>query len=378
MNRVIRLSAPHMGGEELKYITEAFQTNWIAPAGDNITYFEKSLEDYLSQNVKVAALSSGTAAIHLALILAGVEKGDEVLCQSLTFAGTAFPIVYQGALPIFIDSEKDTWNMSPFYLEKAIEDRLKKGKRPKAIIVVHIFGMPAKMDELTNISKKYDIPIIEDAAEALGSEYKGMKCGTIADYGVLSFNGNKIITTSGGGALITKNNVSKDKAIFLATQSKDEALYYQHSTLGFNYRLSNISAGIGRGQMEVLSSHVNKRRENNKFYRELFKPYDFINVFAEYISDIKSNHWLTCVSFSENRGKKTTKGLLNCLNSNQIESRFIWKPMHLQPVFKEAVYYGEDMAESLFNSSLCLPSGSNLNQENKERIVEVVLNYLDA
>ncbi|GAA4268745.1 DegT/DnrJ/EryC1/StrS family aminotransferase [Hyunsoonleella aestuarii] len=378
MKRVIRLSAPHMGGEELKYINEAFQTNWIAPAGDNITYFEKSLEDYLSQNVKVAALSSGTAAIHLALILAGVEKGDEVLCQSLTFAGTAFPILYQGALPIFIDSEKDTWNMSPYYLEKAIKDRLKKGKRPKAIIVVHIFGMPAKMDELASISKKFHIPIIEDAAEALGSEYKGMKCGTIADYGILSFNGNKIITTSGGGALITKKYSLKEKAIFLATQSKDETLYFQHSNVGYNYRLSNISAGIGRGQMEVLSSHVDKRRENNKFYRELFKPYDFINVFSEYISNIKSNHWLTCISLSENKGKKTVSGLLNCLNNNQIESRFIWKPMHLQPVFKEAVYYGEDLAESLFNSSLCLPSGSNLNQENKERIIEVVLNYLDA
>lgn len=378
MNYKIKLSSPDMGGQEIKYIQEAFDSNWIAPVGDNINAFEKHLETYLGVQVSVAALSSGTAALHLALILAGVKHDDEVICQSLTFAASAFPILYQGAKPIFVDSEKDTWNMCSLWLEKAIQDRIEKGKKPKAIIVVHIFGMPAKMGDILQISKKYNITLIEDAAEALGSEYHGQKCGTFGDFGVLSFNGNKIITTSGGGALICKNNALKDQAIFLATQAKEDKPWYEHQTVGHNYRLSNIAAGIGRGQMKVLCSHIEKRRLNHTFYKSLFEPYQFITIFSEYDDFLKSNHWLTCIQFKSNDQNKSSRGLMTHLSHHQIESKPIWKPLHLQPVFQNCLYYGERISETLFEHGLCLPSGSNLTDKQKEMIAKVVREYLDA
>ncbi|RED48947.1 aminotransferase class I/II-fold pyridoxal phosphate-dependent enzyme [Seonamhaeicola aphaedonensis] len=377
MNFKIKLSPPHMSGKELKYIQEAIDTNWVAPVGDNINFFEQDLEHYLGQEVHVTALSSGTAAIHLALILAGVKKGDQVICQSLTFAASAFPILYQGATPIFVDSEKETWNIDPVLLEEAILDRIAKGKKPKAIIVVHIFGMPAKMDDILAISKKYNIPLIEDAAEALGAEYKGQKCGTFGDFGIISFNGNKIITTSGGGALITKTKAQKEKAIYLATQAKDKALFYQHSEVGYNYRMSNIAAGIGRGQMQALSSYMGKRRENHRFYQELFKPYRFIQVFSEPSLNFHSNHWLTCIQFLSNEKGKNGMDLLKVLKEHAIESKPIWKPLYLQPIFNEYPFYGGCVAASIFEKGICLPSGSNLTKKDKEIVKEVVKTYLD-
>ncbi|WP_242120096.1 aminotransferase class I/II-fold pyridoxal phosphate-dependent enzyme [Aestuariivivens sediminicola] len=377
MDYKIRISPPHMGGEELKYIKEALATNWVASSGRHISDFEKDLESYLGGQRYVAALSSGTAAIHLALILAGVQRDDEVICQSLTFAASAFPIVYQGAKPIFVDSEQDTWNLCPSVLEETIQDRLLKGKKPKAIIVVHIFGMPAKMDEIKTVSKKYNIPLIEDAAEALGSSYKGHKCGCLGDFGILSFNGNKIITTSGGGALICKEAKQKDRAIFLATQAKDEALWYAHSTVGYNYRMSNIAAGIGRGQMEALSVYSEKRRENHLFYKNLFEPFDYIQVFSETNAEQYANHWLTCIQFSPNKANKSAMGLLHALGQQGIESKPIWKPMHLQPLFKGCPYYGDKVAETIFKTGLSLPSGYNLNKEDREYIHNGVKNYLN-
>lgn len=378
MNYKIRLSPPDLSGHELKYIQEAIDSNWVAPVGNNIDSFEAALEDYLGYNSKVACLSSGTAAIHLALILAGVSSGDYVICQSLTFAASAFPILYQGAHPIFIDSEKETWNLCPRSLEKAIKDLISKGKSPRAIIVVHIFGMPAKMNEIIEISKKYNIPIIEDAAEAMGSEYKGQKCGTFGDFGILSFNGNKIITTSGGGALVTKSLEAKHKAIFLSTQSKESTNWYEHKELGFNYRMSNILAGIGRGQMKVLNHHISKRRANHQFYCELFKPYPFIKVFSEVSSEIKSNHWLTCIQIIDNIKNKEINGLTEHFKQYGIESKLIWKPLNLQPIFKNFPYYGSDTAEKIFKNGICLPSGSNLDSKDKELIAKVALDYLDS
>lgn len=373
----IRLSSPDMGEEELKYIIEALDSNWVAPVGENIDKFEKSLENYLDSGVHVVALNSGTTALHLALILAGVKNGDEVICQSLTFAASAFPILYQGGKPVFIDSEKDTWNMCPQHLEEAIVERIKRGKNPKAIIVVHIFGMPAKMEEIMRISKKYNIPVIEDAAEALGSEFQGTKCGTIGDFGILSFNGNKIITTSGGGALVCTRKEQKEKTIFLASQAKDNFDWYEHSEIGYNYRLSNILAGIGRGQMKVISRHIQKRRENNYFYKQLFKPFPFIQVFGEKIEGAFSNHWLTCVQFDTDKTSKTVKGLKDYLWQYKIESKYIWKPLHLQPVFKNCLFFGKNVAEKIFENGLCLPSGSNLTDSEKELIAKAVLEYLN-
>lgn len=377
MKERIFLSTPHMGGTEQSYIAEAFESNWIAPLGANVTGFENSLENYLSQGVHVAALSSGTAAIHLALVLLGVGPGDEVLCQSMTFSASANPIKYVGATPIFIDSEPTTWNISPEYLKEAIEDRLKKGKKPKAIIAVHLFGMPFLADELEAISKTYDIPIIEDAAEALGSHYKNRNCGTFGTYGILSFNGNKIITTSGGGALVANSLDDKNRAIFYATQARDDAPHYQHSKIGYNYRLSNISAGIGRGQMEVLDAHVAKRREMNDFYRDLFKKYPEIEVFKEPNTDFFSNHWLSCITF-DSKLDKNSEGMRLFLQNENIESRPLWKPMHLQPVYKDAEYYGGDTGETLFNQGLCLPSGSALTDNEKARIAETITAYLES
>ncbi|MFL0077960.1 DegT/DnrJ/EryC1/StrS family aminotransferase [Tenacibaculum maritimum] len=368
----IWLSSPHMGGGEQKYIQEAFDTNWVAPLGPNVNGFEDDLEKYLERGVQVSCLVSGTSAIHLALILLGVGLGDEVICQSMTFSASANPIKYQGANPIFIDSEKDTWNMCPIVLEKAIQDRISKGKKPKAIIVVHLYGMPAKMQEIVRISKEYEIPLIEDAAEALGATYKGQKCGTFGDFGILSFNGNKIITTSGGGALVCKRKGDKQKAIFLATQARDEAPHYQHSKVGYNYRMSNITAGIGRGQMEVLDNHVHNRRANHEFYRSLFKNVDGITVFDEPTQDYFSNHWLSAIVIDSIKAGFTREDLRLSLLEDNIESRPLWKPMHLQPIFKDYNYYGEDVAEKLFENGLCLPSGSNLTDADRVRIRESI------
>ena len=368
MIKKIWLSSPHMGGNEMKYVQEAYNTNWVAPLGPNVTGFEEDLKAYLNSEKEVAALSSGTAAIHLALILSGVLAGDEVICQSMTFSASANPIKYQGANPVFIDSEKDTWNMCPKALEEAIKKGIAKDKKPKAIIVVHLYGMPAKLDKISAISKKYGISLIEDAAEALGSTYKGQKCGTFGDFGILSFNGNKIITTSGGGALVCKTEEIKQQAIFLATQARDEAPHYQHSKVGYNYRMSNILAGIGRGQMEVLDTHIGYRRANNKFYKEVFKNVDGIAVFEEPNTDFYANHWLSAITVDESKVGFSRETLRLALLKDNIESRPLWKPMHLQPVFKGSTYYGKNISEDLFNNGLCLPSGSNLNESDKERI----------
>jgi dTDP-4-amino-4,6-dideoxygalactose transaminase len=368
MQSKIWLSSPHMGGNEQKYVNEAFDDNWVAPLGPNVDGFEKDLESFLNNDVKVAVLSAGTAALHLALIECGVKYDDEVICQSMTFSASANPIAYCGATPVFIDSEKDTWNMCPIALEEAIEDRISKGKRPKAIIVVHLYGMPAKMDEITTIAEKYEIPVIEDAAEALGSTYKGKACGTFGRFGILSFNGNKIITTSGGGALVCHTQEDKDKAVFLSTQARDNAPHYQHSHIGYNYRMSNIVAGIGRGQMEVLNDRVEARRKMHDFYVDTFKDIDGIEVFSEPNEEYYSNHWLSAIVIDENITGKNREDLRLAFLEDNIESRPLWKPMHLQPVFADAPYYGTNVAEKLFDDGLCLPSGSNLTDEDRARI----------
>ncbi|WP_262148638.1 DegT/DnrJ/EryC1/StrS family aminotransferase [Chryseobacterium foetidum] len=372
MSTKIWLSSPHMGGTEQKYIQEAFEANWIAPLGPNVDGFEKDLEAFLNAGVNVGALSSGTAALHLALIQCGVEYGDEVICQSMTFSASANPIAYCGATPVFVDSENETWNMCPIALEDAIKDRVAKGKKPKVIIVVHLYGMPAKMDEIIAVANKYDITVIEDAAEALGSNYKGQKCGTFGRFGILSFNGNKIITTSGGGAMVCHSQEDKDKTVFLSTQARDDAPHYQHSHIGYNYRMSNIVAGIGRGQMEVLTSRVEARRSMNKFYQDLFDSIDGVSVFVEPSADYYSNHWLSAIIVDANKTGKTREDLRLALLEDNIESRPLWKPMHLQPVFADAPYYGGNVAEQLFNNGLCLPSGSNLSDDDRSRITDVV------
>ena len=365
----IWLSSPHMGGNELKYIHEAFDTNWVAPLGPNVSGFENDLEAYIGEQKNVAALSSGTAAIHLGLVLLEVKAGDEVICQSFTFSASANPILYQGAHPIFVDSEKDTWNMCPVALEEAIVDRIKKGKKPKAIIAVHLYGMPFKVDELKTVAAQYGIPILEDSAEALGSTYKDQKCGTFGDIGVLSFNGNKIITTSGGGALVANTKELKEKAIFFATQSRDQAPHYQHSEIGYNYRLSNICAGIGRGQMEILDQHVALRRSMHDFYVDYFKDINGVTVFEEPTSDFVSNHWLSAILVDPSKSNgKTREDLRMALEQKNIESRPLWKPMHMQPIFADCPYYGKDVAEQLFENGLCLPSGSNLGHAERTRI----------
>ena len=376
MSTKIWLSSPHMGGSELKYINEAFDQNWVAPLGPNVNNFETDLEQYLSENVKVAAVSAGTAALHLALVILGVKVGDEVICQSFTFAASANPIVYQGATPVFVDSEPETWNMCPAALETAIKDRIAKGKKPKAVIVVHLYGMPAKMDEIIEVASRYNIPVVEDAAEALGSSYKGKKCGTFGEISFLSFNGNKIITTSGGGALVCKTQEHKEKAVFLSTQARDNAPHYQHSQIGYNYRMSNISAGIGRGQMEVLDLRISQRRKNHDFYQEIFKNIDGIELFTEPNSDFFSNHWLSAITIDAQKTGFDREQLRLKLQEENIESRPLWKPMHLQPVFADAPYYGGNVAENLFNNGLCLPSGSNLTTEDLERIKNVIENML--
>ncbi|MGR3856339.1 DegT/DnrJ/EryC1/StrS family aminotransferase [Chryseobacterium indologenes] len=375
MNTKIWLSSPHMGGNEQKYINEAFEENWVAPLGPNVNGFEGDLEQFLGGSVKVAALSAGTAALHLALIECGIVHGDEVICQSMTFSASANPIAYCGATPVFVDSEPVTWNMCPKALREAIEDRIQKGTKPKAIIVVHLYGMPAKMDEITAIAQEFQIPLIEDAAEALGSTYKGQACGTFGRFGILSFNGNKIITTSGGGALVCHTQEDKDKTVFLSTQARDNAPHYQHSHIGFNYRMSNIVAGIGRGQMEVLKDRVAARRAMHNFYVELFRNIEGVTVLSESNDDFYSNHWLSAVIVDPEMTGKNREGLRLAFLEDNIESRPLWKPMHLQPVFETSPYYGGNVSEKLFDNGLCLPSGSNLSENDKERIAKVVHSY---
>lgn len=364
-----------MGGNEQKYINEAFEENWVAPLGPNVNGFENDLEQFLGGNAKVAALSAGTAALHLALIECGIVHGDEVICQSMTFSASANPIAYCGAIPVFVDSEPVTWNMCPKALREAIEDRIQKGTKPKAIIVVHLYGMPAKMDEITAIAQEFQIPVIEDAAEALGSTYKGQACGTFGRFGILSFNGNKIITTSGGGALVCHTQEDKDKTVFLSTQARDNAPHYQHSQIGFNYRMSNIVAGIGRGQMEVLKDRVSARRAMHNFYKDLFSNIEGVTVFSEPGEDFYSNHWLSAVIIDPEITGKDREGLRFAFLEDNIESRPLWKPMHLQPVFETSPYYGGNVSEKLFDNGLCLPSGSNLSDGDRERIAKVVHAY---
>lgn len=368
MKSKIWLSSPHMSGREQSYIKEAFDTNWIAPIGPNVTNFENDIENYLGQNTHVAALNSGTSALHLALNLLGVTNGDEVICQTKTFSATAFPIVYLGATPIFVDSESDTWNICPIQLEIAIKDRLSKGFKPKAIIAVHLYGMPYKVNEITTVALKYDIPIVEDSAESFGSRYKDEKCGTFGDLAILSFNGNKIITTSGGGALITKGLDQKNKAIFLATQARDVAAHYLHSEIGYNYRLSNILAGIGRGQMTVLDDHVEKRRSNYDYYKTELKSETSI-TFLDEPEGYYSNRWLTCILLPSASIREAVRLRLE---EENIESRPFWKPMHQQPIFKSAPNYLNGISDELFARGLCLPSGSNLTQSELDRVIHTV------
>ncbi len=375
MKSHIALSSPHLGENELNYIESAILRNEVSNFGENLMSFEKKLEGYLQQDSHVACLSSGTAAIHMALVQLGIGYQDEVLCQSFTFSATANPIIYQGATPVFVDSEEDTWNICPIHLEEAIIDRISKGKRPKAIVIVHLFGMPAKMNAIMGVAEKYNIPIVEDAAEALGSKYRGIKCGTFGTYSILSFNGNKIITTSGGGALICKSKDKKEKTVFYATQARDKAPHYEHSEIGYNYRMNNISAGIGRGQMQVLDKYVLLRRKVNVFYKTVFKDVKSIRVMVEPNGDYYSNFWLSCIVIDES-AKFTTEEFRVALEKENIETRPLWKPMHLQPVFKDYPYYGENVSEKLFKTGLCLPSSSNLTEEDFTRIKSVIMTFI--
>jgi len=371
MKPKIWLSSPHMSGKEQSYIKEAFDSNWVAPLGPNVTGFEQDIQHYLGQNSHVAALSSGTAALHLALILLKVKAGDEVICQSKTFSASANPIVYLGATPVFVDSETETWNICPEQLERAILDRIEKGKTPKAIIAVHLYGMPFKVDEIQSVALKYKIPIIEDSAESLGSTVRDRHCGTFGDLSILSFNGNKIITTSGGGALVTKSLKEKEKAVFLATQARDDAPHYLHSTIGYNYRMSNILAGIGRGQMTILDQHVEKRRSNHQFYQDALKENNAITFLKE-PEGYFSNRWLSCILLET---KTIREELRHALEKENIESRPLWKPMHQQPVFKNAPSYLNGVSDQLFEKGLCLPSGSNLTDAERHRVLTTIKMY---
>lgn len=364
----IWLSSPHMGDKEIVYVNEAFATNWIAPIGPHLNRFEEELSK-ISKDYPVAALSSGTAAIHLALILLNVSAGDEVLCSSFTFSASANPIVYQGAHPVFIDSEYDTWNMCPVSLRKAIEDRLKKGKKPKAIIVVHLYGMPAKMKEINEIAKEFDIPVIEDAAEGLGSYYFNEPLGTLSEIGIFSFNGNKIITTSSGGALVSSKSEYIEKAKFLSTQARDDAPHYEHSHIGYNYRLSNVCAAIGLGQLEVLKDRVEKRREIHSFYESKLLPSGKIEFLKEAVGFF-SNRWLTAILLEDYNSRENLRVKLA---EENIESRPLWKPMHMQPVFKDSLMFGGNVCQDLFQRGLCLPSGSNLSDTDLNRITNIIL-----
>ena len=372
MKEKIWLSSPHLTGEEQKYVKEALDTNWVAPLGPNVNGFEQEICDYTGVK-SCAVLSSGTAAIHLALILLGIKDGDEVLCSTFTFSATANPIRYERAIPVFIDSERDTWNMCPKLLEKAIQDRIKKGKTPKAILVVHLYGMPSKMNEIMAIAEKYEIPLIEDAAEAIGSKYEKKAMGTFGEIGIFSFNGNKIITTSGGGAMVSNNSEFCKKATFLATQARDEAPHYQHSHIGYNYRMSNICAGIGRGQLEVLDDRVASRRRNFEFYKEKLNDIDQISFLNEPVG-FYSNRWLSAILTDS---YDTRERIRLSLEGENIESRPLWKPMHLQPVFSSFPSYDNGISEELFNNGLCLPSGSDLTIKELSRVTDAILSIFE-
>jgi len=360
-----------MGGEELKFIHEAFATNWIAPVGPNIDLFEKEFCEATGAKYAVA-LSSGTAAIHLASILCGVRGGDEVICSSFTFIGSANPIIYQGATPVFVDSDIKTWNMDPNCLEDAIKDRISKGKRPKAVILVHLYGISADIDSVSELCMKYDIPLIEDAAESLGTYYRGYQTGTLGKLGAFSFNGNKIITTSGGGMLVSNNRELIERARFLSTQARDSAPHYQHSTIGFNYRLSNVLAGIGRGQLRVLSSRVQARRNIFEFYRSRLGDLEGIGFMPSDGLHSRNNCWLACIVVEPERFGTTREEIRLALEAENIESRPLWKPLHLQPVFKDCPYYGSGVSEALFEKGLCLPSGSGLTGDDLMRVTDTI------
>ncbi|AJR04283.1 DegT/DnrJ/EryC1/StrS family aminotransferase [Siansivirga zeaxanthinifaciens] len=367
----IFLSTPHLGNLETSYIEEAIKSNWIAPVGDNLDGFENDLKKYLGGNHEITTLNSGTAAIHLALRLLGVSAGDEVICQSFTFIATANPILYLRATPVFVDSELETWNMCPKLLEVAIKNRINNNKKPKAIIVVDLYGMPYHVDEINAVAKKYDIPVLEDSAEALGSHVNNKYCGTLSEMGVFSFNGNKMITTSAGGALVTSSEALKNKSLFLATQAKENKSYYEHVEMGYNYRMSNVLAGIGRGQMAVLNERIQSRRANFEFYKETlqFKGVSFLDE----PKDFFSNRWLTCISVNSFEIREKIR--LNLLKEN-IESKPLWKPLHTQPIFKENLSFLNGNSEALFETGLCLPSGSNLSKTDLNRVCDVVLKSL--
>jgi dTDP-4-amino-4,6-dideoxygalactose transaminase len=373
MNTKIWLSSPHIGNKELQYVNEAFATNWIAPLGPHVNAFEQGLQEK-TQTKHAAALSSGTSAIHLALILLGVKSGDTVFCQSITFSASANPIAYQGATPVFIDSEKDTWNMDPNLLKAALQEAKQNGKMPKAIIPVHLYGMPAKMDEIIEIANEYNVPLIEDAAEALGANINGKPCGSFGNFGVLSFNGNKIITTSGGGALLSEDADMIEKARFLSTQARDTAPHYQHTHIGYNYRMSNVLAGIGRGQLEVLTDRVAARRNNFERYRQYFSKLNnqgFEIQFQEEPEGYFSNRWLTCIVVDPAKNKGLTREVIRlAMDAKNIETRPLWKPMHQQPVFTDSKSYLNGFSDNLFDNGLCLPSGSNLTEEEFSRIFD--------
>ncbi len=376
MNQRILLSLAHMGGSEKKYVDHAFETNWIVPLGPNVDEFEHRLAAYLNAPA-VVALSAGTAAIHLGLVMLGVEPGDEVICQSMTFSASANPVKYCGANPVFVDSEPDTMNMDPDLLEQAIIDRKNKtGRYPKAIIIVHLYGMPAKIKNIMVIADKYGIPVLEDAAEALGSQYDGKACGTFGTYGALSFNGNKIITTSGGGALICPDQKSAERVKFLATQARENRPYYYHTVIGYNYRLSNVSAGIGCGQMEVLDAHLARRREIHARYAAELSKIPGVSVQDNTVSESNSNFWLSTISLDPKQTPVTADSLRIALNDLNIESRLLWRPMHMQPVFADAPFYGTHVSDRLFDRGLCLPSGSSLTNEDVDRVIQAIADTL--
>lgn len=373
MDQRIYLCLAHMSGKEQDFIKEAFDTNWVVPLGPNVNAFEGELKHFVGQNKEVVALSAGTAAIHLALIQLGVQAGDEVICQSFTFCASANPVNYQGATPVFVDSEEDTWNMSPTLLEEAVRDRITKtGKKPKAIIPVHLYGMPAKIDEICAIAARYDIPVLEDAAEALGSEFMGRKCGTFGQFGVLSFNGNKMITTSGGGALVVSNEEAKKKTMFYATQAREPFPYYQHEKIGYNYRMSNICAGIGRGQMTVLNEHIAHHRRIHELYKQAFADVDGIELKSNPDERFNANYWLSTILIDKNVTGFDYEELRIALDAKGIETRPLWKPMHLQPIFANNPRYVDGTAERLFNKGLCIPAGPCVTDEDVAYIVREI------
>lgn len=373
MKNKIWLSLPHITTEQL-YMQKLFDTVKIAEKGGDLAVFESCLEHYFNQNKKVIALNSGTSALHLALILAGVKKNDVVICQSFTFVASANPILYQGAIPVFVDSEPITWNICPIQLEKAIVTEIKNGTKPKVIVATHTYGMPYKIDEINEIAKKYNIPIIEDAASALGSTFKDEKCGAFGEYGIISFNENKIITTFGGGALIASDDCTKKKGLFYATQAKDLAQHYEHTEIGYNYRMSAVLAGLGESQFKVLALRIQQRRAMHDFYSAIFENISDVIVFKEPSKDYFSNHWLSAILL---KNEKQREALRLHLEKKHIESRPLWKPMHLQPVFEKYVYYGKSVSEDLFNRGLCLPSGSNLTNEDRARIKDAIVTFFN-